>query len=139
MDTIVVALDDSVKGSEVVDLRKAAEYGDASEEVWDEAIAGAMCVVSARDEGKLVGIGFVVGNIRHAQMVDLVVHPDYRRRGIGGRIFDARVEFCKQKGVIYLGLTYSSKTPWLKDFYERHGFRSIEFAMWHKDSLKRIV
>ncbi len=139
MDGIDIDFDKSVKGSEVVALREAASYGNAEEAVWDEAISGALCVVTARDRGVLVGIGFVVGNIRHAQMVDLVVHPDYRKRGIGGEIFDKRVQYCKQKGITYLGLTYNSDTPWLKGFYERNGFRQIDFAMWHEDSLKRIV
>jgi GNAT superfamily N-acetyltransferase len=136
---IIIAEDKVITGEEIHKLRSEANYGKTSPKEWDVAINQALLVVSARDtenDNKLIGVGFVVGNNRHAQLVDLVVHPDYRKQGIGGQIFDQRVEFCQKNKIRYVGLTYDTASPWLKEFYAGHGFREIDFAMWHKDSLK---
>jgi GNAT superfamily N-acetyltransferase len=107
------------------------------EELWRKCVDGAMCVVSARDveTRQLVGIGFLVGNHRHAQLADLVVHHSARKNGVGGRIFDALVRYAREQQITYIGLTWDKKSPWLKDFYARHGFREIDFAMWEEHSL----
>jgi GNAT superfamily N-acetyltransferase len=138
---IELKLSKEVSGEEIFELRKAAGYGDGDSAMWTGSVQSAVCVATARDKEKedlLVGVGFVAGNNRHVQLVDLVVHPDYRKQGIGGRLFDIRRDYCLEKKIPYIGLTYDQNSPWLKDFYTRHGFEEINFAMWHKSSLKNL-
>ena len=84
---------------------------------------------------KLIGFGCLSGNQRHAEVVDLVVLASYRKEGVASKILDEIVEFAISNKIKYLGLTYNKNSPWLKDFYEKHGFQSINTAMWHKNSL----
>jgi GNAT superfamily N-acetyltransferase len=130
----VVSIDGSVTPEEVVFVREE----DATKlALWKLCLAQSLALATARERetGKLVGIGFLIGNQRRGEITDLVVHPSARGSGLGGRILDTLVRHAKQLEIIYLGLTYDKRTPWLKDFYCRHGFRLIDFAMWEAGSL----
>lgn len=130
-----IEIDHNVLPEEVIYVREE-ERSATSLELWQSCIRQALCVVTARDEnGHIRGIGFLVGNRRHGEIVDLVVHSTARQNGLGGEIFDKLVSYAKEMKVAYLGLTYDTRHPWLKDFYERHGFRVVNFAMWEKESL----
>ena len=85
---------------------------------------------------QLVGVGMLVGNQRHAELVDGTVHPDFRRQGIGRVILSERIAFAREEQIRYVGLTHDERSPWLKEYYERHGFKPIGFAMWLSDSLE---
>lgn len=138
---IKYSLSKKLKSQKVLELRKNCGSEDETERMWQTAIEQSLCIASAFDsdkDNKLVGIGFVVGNNRHAQLVDLTVHPDYRKHGIGGKLFDMRVNFCRGNKILYVGNTFDPKEPWLKDFYEKHGFRKIDFAMWLEDSVNLV-
>ncbi len=136
--TIVeVARSKSVTAREVLDLRAASGSFDGDETLWTTAVEQSMCVVTARtaSSGELVGLGFVAGSIRHAQLCDLTVHEGYRGHGIGSAIFDECVAFARDANIRFFGLTWDRSTPWLHPFYERHGFQSVDFAMWFTESL----
>jgi len=93
--------------------------------------------VSVREAGgKLVGVGFLSRNVRHAELTDLVVHPDLRNKGVGRDIVRFINDYAINNGVKYYGLTYGKTFPWLKEFYESEGFKLVDFAMWHNVSLK---
>ena len=88
-----------------------------------------------RNTERLVGIAMVAGNQRHAELVDATVHTDVRQRGIGRMMMERLVDYVREENIKYVSLTYDKTKPWLKDGYSQHGFESINFAMWHKDSL----
>jgi GNAT superfamily N-acetyltransferase len=140
MELFVIERTKSVTAREILDLRQSTGWSSGSEEVWRRCIEQSLCVVCARDKesGELVGIAFAVGNARHVQICDLVVKPDWREKGLGGAIFDELVAFVREEEISFVGLTFDPKSPWLKDFYTRHEFVSIEFAMWWVDSLNRL-
>lgn len=138
---ITYELSKKVSGEEINQLRMLCGYKDEGLKMWDEAVRLALCVAVARDEAansRLVGVGFVVGNNRHAQTVDLAVEPEYRKQGIASELINMRINFCREKGILYVGNTFNKHEPWLKDLYEKHGYRQIDFAMWLKDSIDRI-
>jgi|SRR5277367_213527 len=133
--TYAVRIDLAVTPEEVLFVREEKDHSKL--EIWTLCLSQALCVVSAREEesGKLLGIGFLVGNQRHGNIVDLSVHSSVRKAGLGGQILDRLVKHAKELEITYLGLTYDQRSPWLKDFYYRHGFRLIDFAMWEEGSL----
>lgn len=137
---VIYELSKDVKPEEVIQLRAACGHKEPAD-MWRKAIDLSLCVAAARDadaQNKLIGVGFVVGNNRHAQLVDLVVHPDYRQQGIGGKLFDMRVKFCRAEKILYVGNTFDPANPWLKEFYAKHGFKQIDFAMWLSDSIDNL-
>lgn len=135
-----VQRDEQVRGEEVTNLlTEIGEWGPYDAQTWDKAIETSLCVVTARlvSDEKLIGIGFLAGNSRHAQLVDMNVHPDFRQRGIGRQLQEIRLAYAHELGIRYIGLTRDPKKPWLHEFYESTGFRDIDFAMWQEDSIKQ--
>lgn len=128
-------IDDKLTAQEVVDIRATNGWGGDVDE-WSLCLAQNLLNVSVRsDEGVVVGVGFLCGNTRHAELVDLVVHPDYRKAGLGRQISQLIISYALDHKIKYLGLTYDVNSPWLKTFYESEGFRTIGFAMLHESSL----
>ena len=78
-------------------------------------------MVSAYDEGRLVGFGRVVSDSIHAMIYDLIVAPDHQRQGIGGEILDRLVKHCQATRSRDIQLFCASGK---RDFYERHGFEA---------------
>lgn len=144
IENYVIAREPDVPGTEVRDLRAS----DSTDEIqirtpqfWDTCVAQSLCVVTARERiaDRLVGIGFLVGNFRHAELVDMTVHPDARRNGIGRELQQERLAFAKEHDITYVSLTWDTSKPWLQPFYLSNGFVPVDFAMWHEDSLGRTT
>jgi ribosomal protein S18 acetylase RimI-like enzyme len=132
MAEIVIEADTSVTPNEIMTLHKACgstNWSLGNEIVWKDCIEQSLCTVSARQEGQLVGVGFLVGNARHAQLVDIVVDPEARGDRVGTRITEALIADAEKRGVRYLGLVRDPNQPWLKSYYESLGFSNIEHAM----------
>ncbi|MFH1852723.1 MAG: GNAT family N-acetyltransferase [Candidatus Neomarinimicrobiota bacterium] len=76
--------------------------------------------ITASDGGKLVGSGRIVGDgIVHALILDLIVNPDYRRRGIGSAILQKMLEHCRQHNIRDIQLFAARGS---RKFYEKNGF-----------------
>ena len=85
-----------------------------------EAVEGSVFLRCAYDGDRLVGVGRVVGDGRlHALIVDLIVDPAWRGRGLGSSILRALVERCRARGIPDIQLfSATGKAP----FYEGNGF-----------------
>jgi GNAT superfamily N-acetyltransferase len=74
---------------------------------------------------KLVGLGFLNGDIAGAGLSDLMVHPDHQHQGIGRALVKKRVQIADKIGVERMdALLISSNT--LKGLYTELGFRAID-------------
>ncbi len=86
-----------------------------------KVIASSWYMVSAYDEGRLVGFGRVVTDTIHAMIYDLIVAPDCQRQGIGGEILDRLVKHCQVARIRDIQLFCATGE---REFYERHGFEA---------------
>ena len=88
-----------------------------------DAVARSLRVVSARDDGNLVGLARVVGDgLTIVYLQDILVAPSYQRAGIGRRLFDRVFEpflSVRQKVLI------TDDEPRQQAFYQRMGFTEI--------------
>ncbi len=84
------------------------------------ALARSWYAVAAYDDGRLVGIGRIVGDgVLHALLADVVVDPGYRHRGIGSEIVRRLAAECREQDIMDTQLFCArGKRP----FYERLGF-----------------
>jgi aralkylamine N-acetyltransferase len=99
-----------------------------------ELVKNSLCFVGAFHEGKLIGMGRSIGDgISDAYIQDVTVLPEYRKRGIGGRITNTIVAFLQANGLKWIGLIGE---PGTQSFYERLGFRLMKdyIPMMKKDS-----
>lgn len=69
----------------------------------------------------LVGFARVSGDPYVVQVLDVITHPDFRRRGIATAVMRGVLEHLRRSSYLSVTLTCSSE---LDAFYERLGFRA---------------
>jgi len=53
----------------------------------------------------------------------ILVHPDYRRLGIGGKLVEALLKHCRTEGIGTVRALIPTGTKELQDIFKRHGFK----------------
>jgi ribosomal protein S18 acetylase RimI-like enzyme len=96
-----------------------ASWPDAAPPAFD--LAHSLCWVSAHAGERLVGFVNVAwdGGV-HAFLLDAVVHPDCRRRGVGSALVRCAGEEARSLGAEWLHVDYEARHA---AFYGRAGFR----------------
>jgi GNAT superfamily N-acetyltransferase len=85
-----------------------------------ETLPYAWYSVCARRGGEIVGTGMVLGDgVLHALIVDVIVTPDMRGRGIGTEIMNRLIAHCRKERVLQVQL-FSARGK--RGFYEKLGF-----------------
>ena len=93
-------------------------------DILEEAYANSLCVLGAYDSDRLVGIIRAVGDGQTIVFVqDIIVLPEYQRKGIGTKLLKAVVEKYKDVYQIELLTDNTEKT---KTFYRSVGFTASD-------------
>lgn len=89
-------------------------------EMLRRAFAGSLCTLCAYDGGRIAGIVRAVGDGASVLCVqDLLVLPEYQRRGLGGRLLR---ELLARYPDVYQTVLLTDDTPEHAAFYEHAGF-----------------
>lgn len=89
-------------------------------EMLRRAFAGSLCTLCAYDGGRIAGIVRAVGDGASVLCVqDLLVLPEYQRRGLGSRLLR---ELLARYPDVYQTMLLTDDTPEHAAFYERAGF-----------------
>ncbi|CAH0151255.1 GNAT family acetyltransferase [Bacillus sp. Soil745] len=82
------------------------------------------------ENNKLIAFGYVAGmGLEHGYMEDIIVHPDYQKKGIGVELVRELLRESEQYGLEIVTLTHDPKH---KNFYETCGFTSCSGGLWKK-------
>lgn len=96
-----------------------ADYG-ANEAELDRALTNSWCVDCVYQDNKLVGVGRLVSDgVLYAMLYDVIVHPEFRERGIGKALVDRLVRHCRAAGIRDIQLFAAAGT---EVFYQLCGF-----------------
>lgn len=95
----------------------------------NRAVAGSFLAAAAFEGENLVGMGRVLSDgVSDAYIQDVVVHPDFRGKGIGGKIVMFLVSELEARGVDWIALVGE---PGTENFYSRLGFEAPKgFTLW---------
>lgn len=92
--------------------------------ILEEAYANSLCVLGAYDDDRLIGIIRAVGDGQTIVFVqDIIVLPEYQRKGIGTKLLKAVVE--KYKDVYQMELL-TDNTEKTNAFYRSVGFTASD-------------
>lgn len=75
---------------------------------------------------KVVGFALACVVDGHGHLDEMDVHPDHGRRGIGGRLLEAVIDWARAGGFPGVTLITFRHLPWNAPFYERRGFVQID-------------
>jgi ribosomal protein S18 acetylase RimI-like enzyme len=76
--------------------------------------------VSVYDEQELIGFGRVMSDgILHAMIYEMIIRPEYQRKGIGKEVLSLLVTRCQQSNIRDIQL-FCAKGK--REFYEKYGF-----------------
>lgn len=104
-------------------FKRLVGWSTTSDEAAAIGLKNSLFSVCAMLDGEIVGIGRVVGDGQvYFYLQDIVVHPDYQRRGIGRMITDAIMKYIEQHSPdkSFVGLMAAKD---MARFYEQHGFK----------------
>ncbi len=95
------------------------EYGASADELHT-SLQQSWHLISAFDDDRLIGFGRTIcDGVMHALIVDLIVLPEYKGKGIGSHILTDLVERCLQHNVRDIQLFCARGQT---GFYLKHGF-----------------
>ena len=122
MQTISFIIKPSVNASAIANLRAAVGWNRADED-YPRALQGYWAYVGGfTPDGTLVAWCAVVSDgVRHAILLDVIVHPDYQRQGVGLRLVRSAIEHCLTHGIDIIHVDFE---PHNTVFYEKCGFRT---------------
>lgn len=107
----------SVQAKTIADLREAVGWN-RMECVYENL--DSYYHISVYDNERLVGyIDSVSNGATDAYIQDLMVHPDYQRRGVGTELMNRMIAALKQRHIYMITVVFEED---LKPFYRRFGF-----------------
>lgn len=107
---------------EYIGLRLAAGLSPKTAEAAEKGLPNSLFAVSMRTKSKLIGMGRVVGDGGcNFEVVDIAVHPDFQRQGLGSKIMQAVMAYLRENAPTsaYVSLIADRGAPAL---YRRFGF-----------------
>ena len=92
--------------------------GERTEAKTKEMLQTSPCYIAAWSDGQLVGFGRILADPYVAQILDVMTHPDYWKRGIASGVTERLLDFARGR---YLGVSLVAAGG-LEGFYTRFGF-----------------
>ena len=81
-------------------------------------------VVIDKKTEKTISMGRVLSDgVSDGYIQDLVVLPEYRKKGIGKKLITSLIEYCKSKNINWIALI---SEPNQEEFYKKIGFKEMK-------------
>ena len=111
---------------EIINLYKSVGWANYLERanILRQAFTNSLCILGAYDSDKLVGIIRVVGDgLTIVFVQDIIVIPEYQRRGIGTKLLKEVMELYRH---VYQMELLTDNTEKTKAFYRSMGFTASD-------------
>ena len=121
MADLVYLVSPPLTNDELNALNKSA-WQDHTWRDFQPVLSRSLAYVCAYHESRLIGfVNLAWDGGEHAFILDTLVHPEFRRRGIGGELVLRAVGEAGGRGLTWVHVDFE---PHLRRFYEQCGFRS---------------
>ncbi len=123
--------DQKVKQEEIECLRLAVGW-DKMEGKYAKILQNLYTYYTVRIRGKLVGFLSVLSDgIGDAFLIDLMVHPDFRKRGIGTELVKRAIKDMRFEGIKCVQVIFSRDN---ESFFRRFGFDILKAGIIDNDN-----
>lgn len=122
---------------------RATEYAWVADDTVMEVVAYSS-LIAARSvwvaETGGVPVGFVASRHRDTELhvLELDVHLDYQRKGIGRALMTTAIEAARDMGCVAVTLTTFRGVVWNAPFYQRLGFEILETPPPHLSAILAV-
>lgn len=107
-------------------LRESVNWINFSKEQIEKALDHSLYTVTAVENDRTVGMGRLLGDGMYFMVVDIVVHPDYQKSGVGSKIINMILEYVDKETPIGGRSSIQLIAEKGKEaFYEKLGFKLI--------------
>ena len=107
-------------------LRKSVEWSEQPKIEVEKAIKNSIYTIAVFDENNPVGMGRLIGDGIYFVIVDVVVKPDYQRKGIGTNIINMLIDYVDKETIRGSRSSIQLISEKGKEgFYEKLGFKKI--------------
>jgi len=95
-------------------------------------------VLVVEDKGQCIGlvtVQFVISTdegAKSALIEDMVIRKDYRHRGIGSRLLDTMISWCRIRGIVRIQLLADKNNLLALRFYKKRGWQSTQLVGYRK-------
>ena len=121
MENYHLIINPNVPPLAISDLREAVGW-DRSDEDYPAALKGYWATIGGFDNsGKLIAWCAIVSDgVRHAVLLDVIVHPLFQGQGIGRELVAQAIQHIRSHGISIIHVDF---LPEKANFYERCGFK----------------
>lgn len=122
MNNIIIKTYEGYKEEEIMPIYESVGWLNYTKkpEMLKQAYLHSLKVLAAYDGDKLVGLIRVVGDGHSIIYIqDIIVLPDYHRKGIGTQLFN---QIMEQYADVYQKILLTENTPKTVEFYKQMGF-----------------
>lgn len=96
------------------------------------------CFVALEDS-KLVGVIMAGNDGRRGYIYHTAVHPDYRKRGIAGRLLEQSMAALKREGIHKAALVVFERNTDGNAFWEKQGFTVREDLVYRNRAIDEMI
>ena len=116
---MIYVCNEAVSVKELADLRESIGWNRMDNEYKNPLLTSYYHIAVYEKEVLIGYIDCVSNGVTDAYIQDLMVHPDYQRRGIGTELMTIMINYLKQKHIYMISVVFEEN---LKPFYEKFGF-----------------
>ena len=108
------------------ELRKSVEWFELPKIKVEEAIKNSIYTITVLDGDKPVGMGRLIGDGIYFTIVDVIVKPNYQKKGIGTQIVNMLIDYVDKETITGSRSSIQLIAEKGKEgFYEKLGFKKI--------------
>ena len=116
---MIYVCNEAVSVKELADLRESIGWNRMENEYKNPLLTSYYHIAVYEKEVLIGYIDCVSNGVTDAYIQDLMVHPDYQRRGVGTDLMKKMIDYLKKKHIYMISVVFEEN---LKPFYEKFGF-----------------
>lgn len=132
-------IENNITPEEYNELRNSVGWDSKNKNIIENALENSVLVKKVTYNNKTVGMGRAIGDGLYYLIVDVVVHSDYQKKGIGKLLIESIVKDIEERTEIGQKCSINLISMKGKEkFYEKCGFRTIPFDYTGYGMVRRI-